>query len=246
MSDTQTLIELEKAVEAIPGVLGCVILAGPDDQPSEIQAFARLGTDLDDVRKAILTEVDDRALSGSLAKIFVFELEAESHFGDRESLLRAVEVAEQDARARGPISQQLQQVAESPEGLERRPRGAVRRPPLRQVSIASSLMGSAEAEVILGGEPGDVVGRARGDATPHSLRILAQATLQAASKLVTEVDFGLAGASLVSVLGRDAIMVLVRDGELETVGAALVREGPISEAAVRATLDAINRRLAEG
>lgn len=238
MSDSTALVELEKAVEDIEGVLGCVILAAPDDaSPAEIQAFARMGSDLDAVRKAIVDEVTGRGLEASLSKIFVFELEAESHLGDRESLQRAAEVAEQEARVRGPLSA----ANKRPQHSERR--GVGRRPPLRKVLLASSLPGSAEAEVILGGEGGDVVGQARGEKTPHSLRVLAEATLHAAGRLVPEVDFALGGASLVSVLGREAVMVLVRDGELETVGAALVREGPVSEAAVRATLDAVNRRL---
>ncbi|MGH2694111.1 MAG: hypothetical protein ACRDJJ_04770 [Actinomycetota bacterium] len=239
MSESTALVELEKAVEGIEGVLGCVILAGPDDDtsPAEIQAFARLGTDLDAVRKAIVDEVTRRGLQGSLNKIFVFELEAESHFGDRESLQRAAEVAEQEALMRGPLSVPAEQ-APRPGG-----RRVARRPPLRKVLLASSLLGGAEAEVVLGGEGGDVVGQARGEKTPHSLRVLAEATLHAAGRLVEEVDFMLAGASMVSVLGREAVMVLVRDGDLETVGTALVREGPTSEAAVRATLDAINRRL---
>jgi hypothetical protein len=237
VSDSTALVELEKAVEAIEGVLGCVILAAPDDaSPAEIQAFARLGSDLDAVRKAIVDEVTRRGLEASLSKIFVFELEAESHFGDRESLQRAAEVAEQEARVRGPLTAR----PERSRGAERR---RVGRPPLRKVLLASSLPGSAEAEVVLGGEGGDVVGQARGEKTPHSLRVLAEATLHAAGRLVKEVDFTLGGASLVSVIGREAVMVLVRDGDLETVGAALVREGPVSEAAVRATLDAINRRL---
>jgi hypothetical protein len=238
VSDSTALVELEKAVEAIEGVLGCVILAAPDDtSPAEIQAFARLGSDLDAVRKAIVDEVTRRGLEASLSKIFVFELEAESHLGDRESLQRAAEVAEQEARVRGPLTAR----SESAKGFGHRP--STRRPPLRKVLLASSLPGSAEAEVVLGGEGGDVVGQARGEKTPHSLRVLAEATLHAAGRLVTEVDFTLGGASLVSVIGREAVMVLVRDGDLETVGAALVREGPVSEAAVRATLDAINRRL---
>jgi hypothetical protein len=239
VSDSTALVELEKAVEGIEGVLGCVILAASDEaSPAEIQAFARLGSDLDAVRKAIVDEVTRRGLEASLSKIFVFELEAESHLGDRESLQRAAEVAEQEARVRGPLSAAP---AARSEGSERRRLG--RRPPLRKVILASSLPGSAEAEVILGGEGGDVVGQARGEKTPHSLKVLAEATLHAAGRLVEEVDFALGGASLVSVLGREAVMVLVRDGELETVGAALVRKGPVSEAAVRATLDAINRRL---
>jgi hypothetical protein len=60
------------------------------------------------------------------------------------------------------------------------------------------------------------------------------------------VIFRFEGASLVSILGREAVLVLVKIDDLETVGAALLRDGPATEAAVRATLDAVNRRMERG
>ncbi len=203
-----------------------------------------MGTDLNETRQQIVDEVGRQGLNHSLDKVFVFELEAESHFGDRESLERAAELAEQDARSRGPISVEEQPPPRvervRPEGIE----AARARPRLSRVLLGSSVTGNSDAEVVLGPEGSQVVGQASGEKTPHSLRVLAEATLEAASKLVEEDDFRLKGASLASVLGQEVVLVIVEvNGEFQTVGAVLVREGPISEATVRATLDGINRRL---
>ena len=240
-----SLVELETSIKGMPGVLGCVILTTPDGAADEIQAFIRAGTDQEEIQKSILGEVDRRGLDGSLRHVFVFELEAESQFGDRESLLRAAEVAEQEARSRGPIATDI----DSPVHVElSHPRESLpgplkNRPSLSGVSISSS-MWSSEAEVSLGEGDSQVVGQASGDKTPHGLEVLARATLEAAGRLVPEVEFGLVGASLVTLLGREAVLVLVAmDDGPETLGGALVRHGPVSEAAVRATLDAVNRRL---
>jgi hypothetical protein len=239
------LIDLESTIKKMPGVLGCVILATPDGSPSEIQAFTKTGADQGVVQQQILNEVATRGLDAHLRQVFVFELEAESHFGDRESLERAAELAEQDARTRGPVS--LREVQDMPEQrpLRRPSTGeSSKRPPLLKVAITSSAWRS-EAEVALGSERDEVVGLAEGEKTPHGLKVLAQATLDAAHKLV-DGDFSLKGASLVKAFDEEAILVLVEvDGEYTTVGSALTRGGPVSEATVRATLDAINRRLTE-
>lgn len=244
MAEANQLVDLEKAIEGLDGVLGCVILAGPDENPSEIQAFTRVGTDLLDVRQQIIDEVNKRGLEGSLGKVFVFELEAESQFGDRESLQQAAEVAEQQALARGPSTTPPQEAQLGTKIEPKEHHGIGRRPVLRRVVLGSTAVGGTEAEVVLGPEGGEVTGQARGEKTPHSLRVLAQATLEAASKLVGEDDFKLRGASLASVIGQEVVLVIVEvNGEFQTVGAVLVRGGPVSEATVRATLDAINRRL---
>jgi hypothetical protein len=170
---------------------------------------------------------------GPVRQVFVFELDAESHFGDRESLTRAAEVAEQEARARGPGDAAME---EGDFGV------MAKRPPIKQVVLTSSSWRS-EAKVALGAENVEVVGEAAGEKTPHGLRVLAEATLEAAGRLV-DVHLELKGASLVETFGRQAVLVLVEvEGQGETLGAALVRADPVSDAAVRATLDAINRRL---
>jgi hypothetical protein len=233
------LVELEGSIKQLPDVLGCVILTDSEGRAGEIQAFARSGSDKATVHKAILDTATFAGVGDELRQILVFELEAESIFGDRESLERAAELAEQEARSRGIQSepepyQQIRDVS-----------GQVFRPPLRRVVLSSSAW-KTHAEVVLGHDDGDEVsGQSSGDKTPHGLKVLAQATLDAVANLVGSTDFTLEGASLVSVVGQEAVLVMLRlhDG-LEVLGAALVRDGPVSEAAVRATLDGLNRRFA--
>ncbi len=232
------LVDLEGAIKRVPGVLGCVILTGPDGGASEIQAFTRSGTDTSTVQEAIRDEVARQGLD-AVRRILVFELEAESLFGDRESLERAVELAEQEARARGARLDDLSLAEE----VRPAPLRQQLRPTLSRVVLSSSAS-TSEATVALLAEQGEVVGESSGEKTPHGLKVLAQATLDAAARLTGGGDFTLRGASLVSVVGEQAVLVIVHleDGR-DVVGAALVRGGPLNEAAVRATLDAINRRL---
>lgn len=237
------LVELEASIKKLPDVLGCVILTDPQGRAGEIQAFIKSGADTGTVQKAIVDTATFSGVGNELKQVLVFELEAESIFGDRESLERAAELAEQEARSRG-----LQWDPDPP--LEHEPQtrdvsGHAFRPPLRRVVLSSSAW-KTHAEVVLGNDDTDEVkGESSGDKTPHGLKVLAQATLDAVANLVGTADFVLEGASLVSVVGQEAVLVMLRlhDG-LEVLGAALVRDGPVSEAAVRATLDALNRRFA--
>ncbi|MEA2452190.1 MAG: hypothetical protein QOG04_900 [Actinomycetota bacterium] len=241
-----TLVELEAAIKALPGVLGCVILTDGDGAPSEIQAFTRLGTEPAGVQTAVEAEVAGRGLAGSLRQVFVFELEAESHFGDRETLERAAELAEQEARTRGPHADASQELRSLQAVMTHGAPGSVARPPLLRVNFTSSSR-TSEATVALGSEHSEVVGEAVGEKTPHGLKVLAEATLEAVDQLIGDSKIQLIGASLVSVIGSEAVLVVVKeiDGP-EMLGAALVRGGPVTEAAVRATLDAVNRRLMQG
>lgn len=243
-----TLVELEAAIKNLPGVLGCVILTDGQGSPSEIQAFTKVGASTSEVQGQIEGEVANRGLAGALRQVFVFELEAESHFGDRETLERAAELAEQEARARGPRTidasdelRRLQAIATHPSG------GPGTRPPLLRVNLTSSHQ-TSQAQVALGGdENSEVVGEASGEKTPHGLKVLAQATLEAVDQLLGDARVDLVGASLVSVVGEEAVLVVVREASgTEMLGGALVRGGPVTEAAVRATLDAVNRRLMQG
>lgn len=239
-----TLVDLETAIKALPGVLGCVILTDGEGSPSEIQAFTRVGADHTDIEGKIEAEVSSRGLAGNLRQVFVFELEAESHFGDRETLERAAELAEQEARTRGPRAmdvsaelRSLQTVVGHPS-----PTGG-KRPPLLRVSFSSSHR-TSEAQVALGSESSEVIGEASGEKTPHGLRVLAEATLEAVDKLIGDSHVTLVGASLVNVVGEEAVLVLVQETDGPAmIGGALVRGGPVTEAAVRATLDAVNRRI---
>ena len=241
------LVDLESAIKALPGVLGCVILTDGEGAPSEIQAFTRVGTDQSQVESLIEAEVSDRGLAGNLRQVFVFELEAESHFGDRETLERAAELAEQEARTRGPRSMDASAELRSLQTVVSRASGpSANRPPLLRVSYSSSHR-TSEAQVAIGSEDKEFVGEATGQKTPHGLRVLAEATLEAVDKLIGESRVELVGASLVNVVGQEAVLVLVKETDgPDMLGGALVRGGPVTEAAVRATLDAVNRRIMQG
>ena len=240
MSDENTL-DLESSIKELPGVLGCVILTNPDSgAPEEIQAFIESGGDRARTQHQIYDQAFNHGVHESLRQVLVFELQAETNLGGRESLKRAAEVAEQEARARGRSeSGEPPPPGPPPPPLEARPQ-------LGRVLLSSTVWRS-EAEVALGPEGEQVTGQATGEKTPHGLSVLAQATLDAASRLAPGVTLELKGASLVNTFGREAVLVVIKVGdEPEILGAALVRDGPVTEAAVRATLDALNRRLARG
>src|SRR5687768_12128366 len=228
MAQQADLSEFEGTIKRIPGVLGCAILRGSDGSPAEIQVFTQTGIDRDEIQSRVMEEVAQLEIGDAMHQVYVFELEAESYFGDLESLERAVEFAEQDARAKGPSGGEE---VTPPPGFTQRPR-------VSRVSVTSSSW-TSEATVALG----EVVGRASAEKTPHGLKVLAEATLNAASKIVPEARFTLRSASLVNVSGQEAVLVLVDDDGADMLGSALTRGGPINEATVRATLDAINRRL---
>lgn len=237
MTDSSAL-DLEAKIKQLPGVLGCVILTHPQSgAPEEIQAFVQSGADKPGIQAAIYDQASTHAALDDLKQVLVFELQAESELGDRSSLQQQAEMAEQEVRARGLFSD----ADESGSGSKRAP---VDRPPMGRV-ILSSTVWKSEAEVDLGPEGEQVTGQAVGDKTPHGLSVLAQATLDAASRIAGGVELKLKGASLISIVGREAVLVVVQvEDSPETLGAALVRDGPVTEAAVRATLDALNRRLA--
>lgn len=243
------LDDLESAIKQLPGVLGCVILRNNDGNPSEIQAFTQVGTDRDAVQSQILSEIAGRDLGSPVSQVFVFELEAESYFGDLESLERAAEFAEQEARSQGPLTGEAGgdpvSAALSPAPTVRQGRGGQgSRPALRRVALTSSSW-TSQAEVALGGPGNEVVGKSSSEKTPHGLKVLAEATLEAVRSLVSEVEFKLQTAALVTVGGQEAVLVIVQEeGNFDVLGAALTRGGPVTETCVRATLDAVNRRLA--
>ena len=242
--------DFESTIKAIPGVLGCVIISSHDGNPAEIQAFTTTGTDRDEIQARILEELASRDFGDHNSRVYVFELSAESYFDDLESLERQVEFAEQEARAAGPIGD-----GTAPEGPRVVPAPAVaagsdggggsgvKRPRVRKVSLSSSSW-TSEATVSLGEEGNEVVGQASSEKTPHGLKVVAEATLEAAGKIAgDDVTFKVKSASLVNVGGQEAVLVLVLENEQDMLGAALTRGGPLHEATVRATLDAINRRL---
>jgi hypothetical protein len=246
MVDTD-LAGLEASIKELPGVLGCVVLPNPDGSPAEIQAFTEAGISNDEIQSAIQERAGERGLDGALGQVFVLALEAEALPRDDESLQRAAEIAEQEARARGPLGV-LHALGTLHSLVQSSPEDAIQpvsmgRPPFRSVTLGSSTW-AAEAEVTLAHEGREVVGRATGDKSPHGLPVIAQATLDAVAQMAPGCHFELVGASFISTMGRDAVVVVVREPSFgDGLGAALVRGSPVPEVAVRATLDAINRRL---
>jgi hypothetical protein len=229
------LLDLEAAIKRIPGVLGCVILSAADGAPAEVQAFTRVGVDRDGVQEAILALAGDLGIGHALEQVLVFELETESLLGGPDSLHQAELLAELEA-----LSDEQETVEAGRPAAPAQPRRP--RPVFRKV-VSLSTTWRSEAEVSLGDRSHDVVGQAIGRPSSHGLEVLAQATLDAVIQLFPGERFTLGGTWLSTVGEREVVLVLVVKDEVESVGAALVREGPLTEAAVRATLDAVNRRL---
>ena len=229
------LLDLEAAIKRIPGVLGCVILSASDGAPAEVQAFTRVGVDRAGVQEAILRLASDLGIGHTLDQVLVFELETESLLGGPDSLHQAELLAELEA---------LSEEQETIEGARPAAHAHAERPrPVFRRVVALSTTWRSEAEVSLGDRTQEVVGQAVGRPSSHGLEVLAQATLDAVHQLFPDETFALGGTWLSAVRGREVVLVfVVRDG-VESVGAALVRDGPLTEAAVRATLDAVNRRL---
>lgn len=243
------MLGLEAKIRGLPGVLGCVILLTPEGKAGEVQVFTERGQDKDAIQEAIEEELRRAQMEDTLRVIHVFEIEAQTYFGDRESLQRELELAEQEARARGPIAA-LEETGAGPIGVVGfrwdASKGLGRRPVLQRVILSSS-GAAAEAEVSLEGpEAKEVTASATGDKTPHGLAVVARATLGACRQIVSKFDVDFRGASLVTVMDTEAIIVLVRTDGHDLLGSALLRDGPASEATVRATLDAVNRILVEG
>jgi hypothetical protein len=229
------LLDLEAAIKRIPGVLGCVILSAADGAPAEVQAFTRVGVDRDGVQEAILTLAAELGIGHALEQVLVFELETESLLGGPDSLHQAELLAELEA---------LSEEQETVEGGRPATRAQLRRPrPVFRKVVSLSTTWRSEAEVSLGDRTQDVVGQAIGRPSSHGLEVLAQATLDAVVQLFPDERFTLGGTWLSTVRDREVVLVFVIKDDVESVGAALVRESPLTEAAVRATLDAVNRRL---
>jgi hypothetical protein len=233
-----SLLDLEATIRKLPGVLGCVIVADPAGEPSEVQAFTDADADRSKLQRAIFDETTRRGMGGSLRQVLVFELEAEALMGGPESLRQAELLAELEALD-----------DESSPGGAPLPPGPIESSPVRPVlqRVVATLRSSAaesEVEVALVDGETAVIGQAVGRQSAHGLNIVAQATIDAVHKMVGEgAGFTLEAICLTELNENEIVMVLVGSPEGEMVGAALVRGGPHADAAVRATLDALNRRL---
>ena len=220
------LLDLETAIRALSGVLGCVIFSGAEGEPTEIQAFVRPGVARDGVRRAIEAELETRGLAAERIDLLISELDGESSLADV-----AADVLSAADEGDDPIA-----------ALERRLSAAAGRPAIRRVALTST-GGRVEAEVVLDGLPPGTSGRAAGDKSSRGLDVVASATLDAVHRLLGGSRFSLEHASVVATGAGDAVLVFVRAGEDDLVGAAVVRDDPLADVVVRATLAAINRRF---
>jgi hypothetical protein len=230
-----SLLELEATIRGLPGVLGCVIVADPAGDPCEVQAFTAAGADRSEIERAILDEADRRGMTASLRGVLVYELETEALVGGPDSLRQAELLAElealDDEPAGGPRASRISDT------------GSIR-PVVRRVVATLSETSDSEARVALADGQTEVIGQAVAEGSTNGLEVVAQATVDAVHKMIgDDTTFTLVGASTTEMIRRQMVLVLVRSDGSELVGAALVRGGPLADATVRATLDALNRRL---
>ena len=118
----------------------------------------------------------------------------------------------------------------------------------RIISVRSGSSGTTEhISVVLEMEGRELIGEAEGPASRTGrLRLLAQATLDAVAQHKEDCSFALEDVSITQ-MGRERVavscVVLVTPlGEHSFSGSAVVRQNE-KDAVVRATLDALNRRL---
>ncbi len=123
---------------------------------------------------------------------------------------------------------------------------ADRRPLIGPITVSVEGPNSeAQVSLVMDGKESRGVGT--GPITPHSLRVVAATTLEAAQAFLGQAGvFTLEGVSLVDTLGQNIVVVLAKSalgqGRL-VLGSALTANRPIHEATVRAALDAVNRQL---
>lgn len=223
------LLDLETAIKALSGVLGCVIFSGAQGEPREIQVFTRPGVHADEVRSSISQELTRRGLEPTIARVLVSELQDDASLADVASDVLSAAAMPDDEE--DPVA-----------ALERRLSAAAGRPAIRRVALTSTSSG-VEAEVLLEGMAPGRAGRARGEKTAGGVEVVARAALDAVHRVAGGTRFTLHDASVVSSSAGEAVLVFVGVGDQDLVGAALVRDDPMAEVVVRATLAAVNRRL---
>ncbi|MBX6371860.1 MAG: hypothetical protein IRZ02_06360 [Acidothermus sp.] len=140
-----------------------------------------------------------------------------------------------------------EEVNVGPEIPEQAPDGTRFRPAIRRMHIVSSGL-SVSADVTLAVGDRTAVGHSDGTATRSGVqRAVATATLRAVEELLGgQARFELDLVEVAST-GRDrtvlvAVTMLTGSGSERLTGAAAVRED-VRQAAIRATLDALNRRV---
>lgn len=131
-------------------------------------------------------------------------------------------------------------------GFEQAPGRGSKRPLIGNITLTTAgPTVEAQVSLFLDGKTSD--GYGSGPRSAHSLRVVAATTLEAAQAFLGKAGmFALQGVSLVEVLGQQVVIVLVHsvfgEGSL-VLGASLVGDSEAHEAAVRASLDAVNRHM---
>lgn len=204
---------LEDELAQVSGVLSAVVFRDESGKAAEVQAFVEGAVPEDSVRRALAEVLASRDQPLADDEIFIFHLAGQA----------------------------------VPEGLVgARKFEATRRPKIGLMSLEEAgLDAEAKVSLVLGETEAQVWGRSR--RTQYGLRVTAAATLEAAQTLIGSRGLlKLKGVSLVETLREKVVIALVHSSVNEgitVVGAALVGDGPIHEATVRAALDAINRQM---
>lgn len=226
--------DLESEIRAIPGVVSAVVFGDRAGRPIEVQAFTFSGTSQPEVRKQIAGALTRRGHIQDTERVVVFELAGEPT-RSRPGL----------PNVQGALTDWPQPKVSS-QSSAAAPRRSKRRPRIGKISLAGNGPNAeASVQLIFNGKEAEGLGRAR--KTTYSLRVTAAATLEAAQALIGQPGLlALEGVSLVEVLRRRMVIVLAHSalaGGRFVVGASLVGDGPVHAAAVRASLDAVNRQL---
>ncbi len=220
-------VAAEQSIRQLPGVVGVAMFALGGDEPSELQVFTATGVPVDETRQQVMAMLEQHQIAASIERVYVFPLTQRltEELGD---------VHEGAGAAAGTIR-------------EPAPTPGDGRVTFRRV-VLSTERGQSEAQVRLRHRGDEHGGSAVGPTTAHNLDLTARATIDAIeSVLGREELLQVMGAALLDVFGRHAVCVVVStsdDPGREFLGACLVGDAPVHEAAVRATLDAVNRQLA--
>ncbi|MBW3561640.1 MAG: hypothetical protein KY437_04005 [Actinobacteria bacterium] len=215
---TDPWLGLEHRLHAWDEVIAVTFLTDELGEPSEIQVFTEHDADVGVVRQRV-TEL----LRGS------------------PSLPSDIPVA---VLALAP---KRQGDAARPRAVAVGTRPAGRRVEIRRVVAASAKERSA-VQVILGYADRRASGFARNGVGPWGVSLAAQATIDAVETLLGRPGWlRLVGAAVEERFGRSVVAVLIDtsdDESVELLGATSASEVPFHEAAVQATLDAVNRQIA--
>lgn len=242
-------VAIEDDIRAVDGVVGVVVFSGADGLPEELQVFATPETDQSTLRGAVGRILAEHGAAAGIRRVYVFEVAVEIPLARNEA--HVFELSAEDTEGAAPGARVVDDggAAEHLGGaVEARRMAALDsagRVALRTVLLDAG-EGRTEARVALERGAVDRSGIAQASATPHSLRVSAVATVEALEGLLGHGQrFSVVGASLVETVGREIVCVVLRDErtDRELVGACAAGDIPVHEAAVRATLDAVNRQV---